>query len=503
MNGVDVDDLHITESTSMPKNLPLYFPAKEPQDVFIPLDSTVAELKKILKLDKNAPTYIRAPVATGKTTLAIYLATKYKDEFTMVQTASEEDQTRKNIVKAIRQSGVLPAQQHSSIDFDDALKALASANKTLVFDEAHLVFKYPNLVYDLIKAPSGWVETRNLKLLFFSAAGADQGGSEYIGTPPQISKKYFWYPPMPDPIVLAERLEEAEVSLDPDSVLFFLKLCSGHRGIFMTAMGWVRMKQSNLKSSRCWDIHDTVSYVKASIARSKSLSEVGWTTGIRQYMTKSRAVYVNGGFSDEIPDPFEQVLFGGAKTSAFLGQKHLRNLTIAGFLVPVRGSGSSSSEFVEYNWDDVSVLYGVANSIMAEYYGDRFAADPYNYKPKLIKNVPNTAADLLARALPFMSFATVVDNPLPMDQEAEGLKTSLSRNKLPHEDNYNQALAAMLTNLNYRVSTPFDKKNGKTDVVVTYEKNKTCAFECIMASRPPVSCLVVSQSKLTAFCPTL
>lgn len=99
---VDVDDLHGTESTSMPKSLPLYFPAKEPQDVFTPLDPTVVELKNILKLDKNAPTYIRAPVATSKTTLAIYLATKYKDQFTMVQTAaSEEDQTRKNIVKAI------------------------------------------------------------------------------------------------------------------------------------------------------------------------------------------------------------------------------------------------------------------------------------------------------------------------------------------------------------------------------------------------------------------
>lgn len=163
--------------------------------------------------------------------------------------------------------------------------------------------------------------------------------------------------------------------------------------------------------------------------------------------------------------------------------------------MPVRGSGKSS-ELVEYNWGDVSVLFGVANSIMAEYYGDRFAADTYNYKPKLIKKVPNTAADLLARALPYMSFATVVDNPLPMDQEgdtelsqAEGLRTSLPCNKLPHEDNYNQALAAMLTKLNYRVSTPFDKKNGKTNVVVTYEKKKLAHLNVSMASRPPVSCL--------------
>ena len=58
---------------------------------------------------------------------------------------------------------------------------------------------------------------------------------------------------------------------------------------------------------------------------------------------------------------------GGSKLKKELcGQD--RELTINGFLVPERIS--ADDEFVLYDWEDSTKLYGVANSLMSEYYGD-------------------------------------------------------------------------------------------------------------------------------------
>ena len=227
----------------------------------------------------------------------------------------------------------------------------------------------------------------------------------------------------------------------------------------MTAMDWVRHKQLNNAS---WDIHDTVSFVKASFARAKRETNVGWDTGLRKSMKESRAVRVNGQFSDvgDVPAELTEVVFGGAKRKDFFGEM-LRALTIGGFLVPLREH--SDDEFVRFDWTDLGTRYGVANSLMAECYNNVFSAEPFFCTRKLLSQFPSTAADLVARALPHMSFSTVVDNPLPVKEgdgkelsQTEKLKTPLSKSALPFEDNYNQALAQMLTNLHCTVSTPFD-----------------------------------------------
>ena len=75
-----LDDLQKTTAASrsiITKELALSKPAREAECVFIPLDSTVKALKKIIEEKRGAPTFIRAPVAAGKTTLALYLADKY------------------------------------------------------------------------------------------------------------------------------------------------------------------------------------------------------------------------------------------------------------------------------------------------------------------------------------------------------------------------------------------------------------------------------------------
>jgi len=490
-------------SSSREKELPLYRPAHEDENVFIPLEATVSVIKDLVRMHDGSPTFIRAPVAAGKTTLAKYLAEKHSDEFLMVPVVDTEESLIQDIIQA---SGIREKMQHP--DFKNALQTLASNDKTLIFDEAHIVFSYPKLTYMLFKYPEQL--PRHLKppkiLLFSAASEAKDSNGEISSTPAEIRKKYMWYPPMPDCRILSTNLGEAEVFLDPESVEFFMKICSGHRGIFMNAMAWVQQTQQKIQRNQqnimdAWNIHESVARVKSSFTRSKQ-SDGGWETGLRQFLKKSRAIRVNGGFStiSNIPHAFVQMVFGGAKKKIDIGD-NLRPLTISGFLVPERMN--SSQEFVEYDWDDQNQLFGIANSLMAEYYCDIFTH--LGYEREWTKKTPQSAADLMARALPFMSFATVVDNPLPMvesdvhlSQSTTELKSPLSKNELPFEDDYSKALAAILGEVGYAVSTPFNNLTGKADVVVTYDGSRTCALEAIMATRSLVShvCLCFEISVL-------
>ena len=105
----------------------------------------------------------------------------------------------------------------------------------------------------------------------------------------------------------------------------------------------------------------------------------------------------------------------------------------------------------------------------------------------MTKVQPSSGADLLARALPFMSFATAIDNPIP---DSNGrLQSPMSAVFLPCEENYNGAMAKVLQQLNYTVSTPYNQSTGKVDLVVTLGSKKTCAIETILATHGQVGFL--------------
>jgi hypothetical protein len=101
--------------------------------------------------------------------------------------------------------------------------AIARQGKTIVVDEAHLMFPHPNVVLNFLKN----LESTKLapRFLLFSASGSagDSEGRE-VGTPKEIERKYRWYPPNPDADQLSVDLAEAKgqpVHLDVDSVRFF------------------------------------------------------------------------------------------------------------------------------------------------------------------------------------------------------------------------------------------------------------------------------------------
>ena len=91
----------------------------------------------------------------------------------------------------------------------------------------------------------------------------------------------------------------------------------------------------------------------------------------------------------------------------------------------------------------------------------------------------------MARVLPYMTFTTVVDNPI-QKQNGE-LQSPLSKDDLPYEDDYNDAIAEILRSvLKYTVSRPKNPVTGKTDVLVTYNDARKCAIETIMSSQTMV-----------------
>jgi len=466
-------------------------PADSEKDVFIPLDETVRKLKNILNAawkKGDHVTFFRAPVAAGKSTLVQYLSTAYNEEFVKVDFAVNEDMWFRHIIDA---SG-------KDLPLDSVMKALdeiGKQGKAIVIDEAHLLFGCPRVVALLTKGLQG--KNHTPKIVLFSASGSAVGlNGETVATPSEITHKYMWYPPVPDSERLVEELKEAEppIHLTADSVRFFIALCGGHRGIFMRSMTWVQECQNISQDGNdadddnnitSWNIQECVSQVRKTFEESRKATTrgLGWNIGLRKAFKASRAVRVNGNFSniENIPKEFGMVLFGGSKLMKELNGKE-RDLTINGFLFPERTN--SDEEFVLYDWTDIQVCYGISNPIMAEYYSDVLSS----YKRRLVesKKKPSSAADLLARVLPYMTFTTVVDNPIPTREG--GLTNPLSREGLPYEDDYNDAIALILEkDLKYIVSRPKNPNTGKTDVVVTYDDNCTCAIESIMAWQTLVS----------------
>jgi len=471
------------------------------EHVFISLDATAEKLRKLV-FGAEQITFVRAPVAAGKTTLAHFLAKTFPDEFVMVETGLTEEQWLENLKDAyVGEEAVANARQ--------AVRAIEKQKKALIIDEAHLLFGCPGVYSDLTKI---WLP--KVKILLFSAAATGKASDgSLVAAPGNVYKKYMWYPPLPDRNDLALQLEEADVFLDGAAVDFLMKICCGHRGIFMIAMRWVEERQKAegehmVNSQNKWDINKCVTEVRHSFEESDRLKRRnignGWDSGLKGHMAECRAIMVNGVYSElnNIPEEFIDVVFGGSRESNRLNGKE-RDLTIAGFLVPERDS--ADEEFVRYNWSEQTTRYGVANSLMAQYYSDSFSR--LGYQRDLIEFRPKTGSDLLARALPFMTFTTVVDNVIIHDGR---LKTSLSPHILPYEDHYNDALAKVFEDLGYSVSRPLNAE-GKGDLIVCFEEGnsnkKTCAIETIMAHRTLVRHsqkeLVVDLLTLYAFSPAL
>ena len=354
-------------------------------DVFISVDGTVEKIKELLA---ERVVFIRAAVASGKTTLAQYLVNELPNEFVEVEDGSSAEEWYEEFVRVSGRNDLGGAP--SKIKAREALREIGRQGKTIVIDEAHLLFNFPQVVKVLIRDME---KAGKPKILHFSAAATGDYHGVDATTPPEITEKYMWYPPIPNGNTLVQLLDDAGVHLTADSVDFFMQLCCGRRGIFMRAMNWVKEQQEQDGSADRWQYRDTISRVRQTLDESRKAGLKGWTKGLLNHLQKSRAVRVNSRYSQlsNIPAEVVEVVYAGPKTAEELNGRE-RELTIAGFLVPVQKK--IGEEFEPYDWTFPGVQYGISNSIMANFYNEAFN---HNFELLPEKVYPSSAADLYCR----------------------------------------------------------------------------------------------------------
>ena len=417
--------------------------------------------------------FIRAGVATGKSTLAEHLARTQSSKYLQVHPPktkkalseeSWENELRKTLLKESSTNDV------ANGDLDHAFQRLYDNDQVLIFDECHLLFSCPAFCQLLVKKP-GYLQKR-LKVLMLSAASeaANEQGAIYT-TPAEITAKYMWTPPIPLASQLVHQLAAADVYLEEDAIDFFMRLCGGHRSIFMRAMEWVQWMHRENKTR--WDVGKVHAEVRKSWASSN------WTTddnsSLLGVLASVRAVRVNGVYKDanKIPKEFVHILCEGPRND--LAPSVRRDLTVHGFLLP--SPKAYSMEFQPYDWHTVDARYGVSNHIMALYYWQ--VLEKQRQLTVDVDKNPKSCADLLLRAVPFLSFAQVV--ALPGSIEAEGEVVSpLSAEGLPKEPRYTSAMVQVLKEQGFQAEAMDDEHRGKVDLQVDVN-GKIFAFEALMA----------------------
>ena len=346
---------------SRTRSLPRRDRAADPaENVFISLDSTAREIRDLVfDDDTEQVVFVRAAVAAGKTTLAHFLARTFPLQFVLMETGQTEDEWDTNLKRLT--AGAETAR--------DSVREIQRQNKVIIIDEAHLLFGCAKIYSALTKL---WLP--QVRLLLFSAASTGMNSKgNLIATPDNVYHKYMWYPPLPDAALLAVQLEEAGIFLDDGAVAFLMKVCCGHRGIFMMAMRWVGERQKEIRaqkgltvdSQNRWNTETSIMEVRRSFEeadkRKRSNMANGWDCGLKRRFFQCRAVKVNGDDAKEIPREFVDIVFSGSKTKDKLHGKE-RDLTIAGLLIPEQTEANAEKELVEYDWKQDGTRYGVALS---------------------------------------------------------------------------------------------------------------------------------------------
>ena len=422
-------------------------------DVFIPLDKTIQKLEDLLQ--SRRVVFIRAGVATGKSTLAEHLARTQSSKYLQVHPPttnkalseeSWENELRKTLLKESSTNDV------ANRSLKHLFQKLYENDQVLIFDECHLLFSCPAFCQLLVKKP-GYLQNK-LKVLMLSAASeAENEQGKIYTTPAEITAKYMWTPPIPLARELVHQLAAADVYLEEDAIDFFMRLCGGHRSIFMRSMQWVQWMQRETKTRTRWDIGKLHAEVRKSWASSK------WTTddssSLLAVLASVRAVRVNGVYRDanKIPKEFVHILCEGPRND--LAPSVRRDLSVHGFLLP-SPKAHSMEEFQPYDWHTVDARYRVSNHIMALYY--RQVLEKQRQLTVDVDKHPKSCADLLLRAVPFLNFAQVV--ALPGSIEGE-VYSPLSAEGLPTEPHYTGAMVQVLKEQGFQARAMDDEHRGK------------------------------------------
>ena len=483
--------------------LPRALPADPENNVFFSLDDDARIIDDLCK--KHIFVFIRAGVAAGKTTMANYLCRKFK-QYVLVEAPKLNHHLDASWIMSLcnAHKKQFPDDQISSTSpraLDQVLNSFSRNQMTLVFDEAHLFFqiKCSSIADALFKTSTS---TMGIRVLLFSTTGGRNNGTGYF-TPPEIQTRLLWSPKIPESDDVVNQLQRCGIKLDKKSIEFIFNFCGGNFGITVKAFTWVETKQE----STSWDEKTTVSNICASATQ-------GWTSSdFLLALSKSRAVKVNSKYSEmsNIPKSFIKVLFQGPRTG--LDGETLKNLTIAGFILPSPFSRNgpiskaTQGRFIECNfWDSREVPFGVSHPLMADLYRSKFANSYVALIDPLYKT-PQNCLDILVRVVPFLSFKNlfvghvcmkgknVVSGKVPSKKVPD-----MSANVFPHETSYGIAIRDQLKKFHFSLHN-FVGVDGQPDIVVTSAQNdQTYIIELALAFKKISSIQANLRDHLERFC---
>ncbi|CAE7859588.1 unnamed protein product, partial [Symbiodinium necroappetens] len=425
--------------------------ADETRHFFISLQGYEEKISYLFEGDHDV-VFIRGGVATGKTTLAMHLAGKFPRKYVNVPftDGGTEDAWKMRTIEAVEKATNAKIVR-DSLAFGNALRQAYEGSLILIYDEAHTLFSSEDLCTSLFKNQKDYKP----KVLLFSASGEwKRADGLTVATPMEITQKFMWAPTLPYTQELRDQLQDCGINLDKASIEFFIHFCGGHRGIFIAAMHWVQSKQQD---GGAWDFSKTVQQVRTSYGNGDWLCADDEILG---QLRESRAVRVNGGYeAQNTPREFVQILSEG---SSVLPANIRKELTISGFVVP-KLAEPKPGEFRKLDWKNERVEYGVANPLLAAYYLYTLKAS-CQLTIRFDSSRPQSCADLLMRALPYLSFSKVVSFGGALAQT----------DSLPAENHYNQAICNVLGEMDYQpFATEIARRGGgKPDITVHMDEVK-------------------------------
>ena len=442
-------------------------------DVFVPLEGTIQKLEDLLQ--SRRVVFIRAGVATGKSTLAEHLARTQSSKYLQVNSPEGEDalllkKWKNELLETLLEESSTNDVANRSLKH--IFQRLYENDQVLIFDECHLLFSCPAFCQLLVKKPI-YLEKR-LKVLMLSAASeAENEQGKIYTTPAEITAKYMWTPPIPLASQLVHQLAAADVYLKEDAIDFFMRLCGGHRSIFMRSMQWVHDMQMKEKKRARWDVRRSLAEVRHSWGNGNwTATDTVKRTNLLGRLLESRAIRVNGKYKDanNIPDEFAEILCQGESGS--LKPAVRRDLTIHGFILP---SATKDHEFEPYDWNSEGARYGVSNPLLAAYY--RNVLEKKRGLNVDVDMEVTSCIDLLLRALPYLNFLEVVIATVRNE-----MKTSdFTVKDLPHEAQYTHAIIRMLQSLRFgNVGHVEAGDQGKVDIQF-WQGETRFAIEAVMS----------------------
>ena len=182
-----------------------------------------------------------------------------------------------------------------------------------------------------------------------------------------------------------------------------------------------------------WDFKETAGFVRNSHGDGR------WDCSDAEILGAERAV-------ENTPKEFVELLYGGART---IGHDIRRELAINGFVLPRH---DSAEELQKLNWTNDNLPYKVANPLLAAY---------YRFQLEFCSSKPESCADLLMRALPYLFFSKVVS----FEEVTSELEVA---DGLPHEPHCSQAIISVLTEMGYKAFTPRRRVTGSQTLLSTF-----------------------------------